>query len=165
MGRVDAEEVRRLYVDEKWTLAAVAARFACSATTITRALQAAGIPRREGGTGPRYIRRDFSGDLKEMAYLIGFRIGDLHACDLKGCGSRRGFGLGDGLTARGVRCPPAPLRVRAGYVNGYGVVSNQDLWGLGVHRRDSLRLLITNIEPYVRHGRRRRDMLAVLAIV
>jgi hypothetical protein len=71
--------------------------------------------------------------------------------------------LGRGFCARGIRCPPARLRVAAGYVNRYGVKSNHDLWGLGVHRRSSLRLLIAKLEPHLRHARRRRDMERVLA--
>jgi hypothetical protein len=72
--------------------------------------------------------------------------------------------LGEGLNARGILCAPARLRVRAGYTNKYGVRSNRDLWGLGVHRRDSLRALIARLDAYIRHARRRRDMLAVLEV-
>jgi ribosomal protein L31E len=49
--------------------------------------------------------------------------------------------LSDGLNARGIECPPVRLRVTAGYVNGSGVRSNRDLWGLGIHRKQSLRRL------------------------
>ena len=73
--------------------------------------------------------------------------------------------LGTGLNARGIVCAPARLRVRAGYTNGYGVRSNQDLWGLGVHRRDALQRRMAMIEPHVKHPRRRRDMLKVLETV
>jgi len=71
--------------------------------------------------------------------------------------------LGKGLCQRGIECPPARLRVKAGYTNLEGVRSNQDLWGLGVHRKESLRRLFTRIGPYLRHPRRRRDMLTALA--
>ncbi len=70
--------------------------------------------------------------------------------------------LGDGLCARGIACPPARRRVSAGYTNRAGVRSNRDLWGLGVHRKKSLRRLCTKIEPYLKHSRRRRDMFTAL---
>ena len=75
---VDISELRRLYVDEGLTLSAIAAGYGCGLTTIWRRLQAAGIDCREGGSGPKYARTDFSGDLAEKAYLLGFRLGDLH---------------------------------------------------------------------------------------
>ena len=59
--------------------------------------------------------------------------------------------LSNELNGRGIVCPPQRLRVAAGYKNKYGVRSNQDLWGLGVHRRDSLHTLVTRTEPYIRH--------------
>lgn len=72
------EDVKRLYVDEGLSTFAVAARLGCSDRTVIRRLESAGIKRREDGSDPQYVRSDFSGDLAEMAYLIGFRIGDLH---------------------------------------------------------------------------------------
>ena len=263
------EKITRLYIDDGLSLNAVAARLGCSERTVRRKLAEAGVARREDGSEPRYARADFSGNLVEKAYLIGFRIGDLHVAThgrsivikctstrdeqialfrtlferyghvftdeatvtrrqrqsigmiarlnltfdfllpkqdavpewilasdepffafLAGYIDAEGYfrtyvtpkqpiprarlevrsydavlltQLGDGLNARGIRCTPARLRVRAGYTNRYGVRSNRDLWGLGVHRRDALQRLITLIEPHVRHPRRRRDMLAVLA--
>jgi hypothetical protein len=73
--------------------------------------------------------------------------------------------LATGLNARGIVCPAARLRVRAGYTNGYGVRSNRDLWGLGISRKDSLLQLFTKLDPYLRHPRRRRDMLTAVRAV
>jgi AraC-like DNA-binding protein len=267
----DIDDVRRLYVVEHLSLIAVAARLGCSEGTIRRRLQALGVARREDGSEPKHIRTDFSGELTEKAYLIGFRIGDLNV-ELKGgrtilvkCTSTRAeqvqlfrqlfepYGhvytdeatlarrerqsigmqvglnltfdfllpkqdavpgwilasdepffaflagyidaegyfrtyfhtgqpkplarleirsydatllrqLGEALNARRIACPPAQLCVAAGYTNSYDVTSNRDLWRLGVQRRDSLRNLVTRLEPYVQHARRRRDMLNVLRI-
>ncbi len=266
----DAAELRRLYVDEGLSLSAIAGRYGCALTTIWRRLQAAGVQSREGGSEPKYARTDFSGDLAEKAYLVGFRLGDLHVA-MEGtrtivvkCTSTRReqvelfrdlfgnyghvytdeatqarrrrqsigmevrlnmtFGfllpkqdavpewvlttddtffaffagyvdaegyfrayfvqnqpkplalleirsydavlltqLRDGLCERGIACPPARLRVPAGYTNGAGVRSNRDYWGLGIHRKESLRRLFKKIEPYLRHARRRRDMYTALA--
>lgn len=74
----DVAELVRLYVDEGLTLNALAEHYRCSMTTVWRKLTAAGVQCREGGTGPRYARQDFSTDPCEQAYLIGFRIGDLN---------------------------------------------------------------------------------------
>ena len=265
------EEVTRLYVAEGLSLNAVAARLGCSQRTITRKLIAAGIARREEGGTFRYARTDFLGDLAEKAYLIGFRIGDLHVavhgrsivikctstrgeqvelfralferyghvftdeatvtrrrrqstgmiarlnmtfafllpkqdavpewileCDepffafLAGYVDAEGYvrtylppgymtpqvrveirsydsvllgQLATGLNARGIVCPPARLRVRAGYTNREGVRSNGDLWGVGICRKDSLQRLFTMLDPYLRHPRRRRDMLAAITAI
>jgi AcrR family transcriptional regulator len=267
--RVGHDELRRLYLDEGLSLSAIAARCGCSLTTVWRWLKAAEIPAREAGSHVRYARQDFSGNVREKAYLAGFRIGDLHvARDSHGvvikCTSTRPeqielfrllfeqYGhvytdeatmarrrrqtvgmsvrlnrsfdflllkedrvpewvlerddtffaffagymdaegyvntylprgyvtpqcrvevrsydamlldqLAAGLNARGIACPPARLRVQAGYVNRAGVRSNRALWGLGICRKDSLLELFARIEPYLRHGRRRRDMLDALA--
>jgi hypothetical protein len=73
--------------------------------------------------------------------------------------------LSKGLNTRGITCPPARLRVRAGYTNREGVRSNRDLWGLGVHRKESLHLLFTAIHPHLRHAKRRLDMARALATI
>jgi hypothetical protein len=259
-------ELERLYVAEGRSLSEIAAVYGCSLTTIWRKCRAAGIEIRPDGSSPRYPRHDFSGDLAEMAYLIGFRIGDLHVAmegtrtivvkctstrdeqvdlfrqlferyghvytDAAGIAGRKrqsigmearlnltfefllpkqdavpewiltsdpaffaflagyvdaeGYfhtyyqrhypkplaclelrsydrtlltQLGQGLNARGIECPPARLRVRAGYVNSYGVRSNRDLWGLGVHRAKALLRLFEALQNHVRHAKRRSDML------
>jgi transposase-like protein len=265
----DAAELRRLYLEEGLSMNALADRFGCSLTTIWRRLKAAGVESRPDGSTPRFARTDFSGDIAEKAYLVGFRLGDLNI-ELEGntivvkCTSTRSeqvvlfrqlfepYGhvytdeatltrrlrqsigmsarlnttfdfllpkqdavpewvlandetffaffagyvdaegyfrayithnqrsplarleirsydavllaqLGAGLCARGIACPPARLRVLAGYTNRAGVRSNRDLWGLGIHRKKSLRQLFTKIQPYLKHARRRRDMLTALA--
>jgi hypothetical protein len=73
--------------------------------------------------------------------------------------------LGEGLNARSIHCPPAKLRVRAGYTNKHGVRSNGELWGVGISRKESLDRLFQHIDPYVRHARRRRDMERAWAVV
>ena len=261
-----------MYVEEQLTLSAIAAREGCSMTTVWRRLKAAGIACREGGLGPRYARGDLSGDVCERAYLVGFRIGDLHVARegsrtiVVKCTSTRDeqielfrslFGsyghvytdeatiarrqrqtigmevrlnltfdfllakqdavpdwvleqddtffaflagyldaegyictylprgyrtpqvrievrsydahllrqLAAGLAKRGIACPPVRSRTTARYVNRAGVRSNREMWGLAVCRQDSLLVLFTSIDPYLRHDRRRRDMLRAWEIV
>jgi hypothetical protein len=259
-------ELRRLYLDEGLSAEAVAARLGCTAAVVLRRLRAAGIERRPS-SHPRYPRRDFDGDEARLAYLLGFRVGDLHvACTeisvVVKCTSTRkeqvdlfralfepyghiytseaeptiGSGLrkavrmqvhlnrsfeflapkedrvpewvlGDEeaffayfagyfdaegyvqtrlpkgyhtpqvrvevrsyewrvlqqlaqvLNRCGIACPEPVIRVAAGYTNKYGVRSNGALWGLAVCRSASLHRLFQRIEPYVRHDRRRRDMM------
>jgi hypothetical protein len=67
--------------------------------------------------------------------------------------------LAEELNRRGVTCPPADVRVEAGYVNGAGVRSNGVTWGIGIFKRRSLLRLFERIDRYLRHPRRRRDML------
>jgi hypothetical protein len=75
---IDSLMLRQPYVDEGLPMSALAERCGCSLTTIWRKLKAAGISARPDGGTPHYPRQDFSGDLAEMAYLIGFRLGDLN---------------------------------------------------------------------------------------
>lgn len=54
--------------------------FRCSFKTITNRLLEYGIPLKSKSVAQmRYKKYDFSGDLVEKAYLIGFRLGDLSA--------------------------------------------------------------------------------------
>jgi hypothetical protein len=57
------------------------------------------------------------------------------------------------------------IRVVAGYVNKYGVRSTKDLWGLAVCRTDSLLARFARTDRYMRHGRRRRDMLTAWSLL
>jgi hypothetical protein len=273
---IAAAELQRLYVEHGRSLSEIPARYGCSLTTVWRRLKAAGIAARPDGGTPKYSRADFSGDLAEKAYLVGFRIGDLNV-ELHGstivvkCTStrteqvelfrllfdryghvytdegtlarrkRQSIGmsvalnlsfefllfkedyvpewvlhgtddcffaflagyidaegyictylprgyktpqarievrtyegnllsqLAEELNARGISCPPARVRVPAGYVNGRGIRSNGVQWGLAVCTKDSLRILFENLDPHLRHRKRRIDMIrawqtAVLAV-
>jgi hypothetical protein len=74
----DRDDVIRMYVEQGLPSSAIARRVGCSSATILRRLKAVGVDRRASGGALRYPRRDFSGDPFERAYLIGFRLGDLH---------------------------------------------------------------------------------------
>lgn len=65
-----------MYLDEGLTIETIAGRYGCSLATISRKLKKHGIPARPFSE-PVYPRTDFSGDLVEKAYLLGFRLGDL----------------------------------------------------------------------------------------
>lgn len=66
---IDPEDIRRLYVDERWTAAQLAAHYHCSEATITRRLEELGIARRS--RGPKVDRnRNFEWS-PELAYAVG----------------------------------------------------------------------------------------------
>ena len=66
---INADDVRRLYVDERWTTAQLAAHYHCSEATITRRLEELGIARRPRGP---YVDRDRSFTWSpELAYVVG----------------------------------------------------------------------------------------------
>ena len=78
-------ELRKLYLEKKMSSTEIAKEFNCSATLIKNKLREYKIPIRPLkealalSNTPRYPRHDFSGNLEEKAYLIGFRRGDLYA--------------------------------------------------------------------------------------
>lgn len=76
---ISCEELHRLYVERQFTMAEIAQQYKCVPTTIHKRLKRCGIPARPaGGSTYEYPKRDFDGSMFEKAYLIGFRLGDLH---------------------------------------------------------------------------------------
>jgi len=77
-------DLRRLYHEEKLLQREIAEIYGCSQATICRRMQRHGIQARSKAEalvmarGYGHLRRDFNGDLKEKAYLIGFCRGDLY---------------------------------------------------------------------------------------
>lgn len=81
--------LENLYISKKLNAYQIAKRVSCGSSTVYRKLEKYGIKRRDNSEcHMRYSRKPFSRNKKEMAYLIGFRLGDLHvrkAIDLPGC--------------------------------------------------------------------------------
>lgn len=76
---ISCEKLRTLYIEKQLTFAEIAKQYQCSPVTIHKRLKACGIQARpSGGSVYEYPKRDFDGSLYEKAYLIGFRLGDLH---------------------------------------------------------------------------------------
>lgn len=252
-----------LYQEKKMSSPGIAKKFNCSPALIRKRLREFKIsirPLREAlllSNKPRYPRHDFSGDLKEKAYLIGFGVGDLHVTKTssrslsvntnssrpeqiqlfeelfsnygqvwKGKPDKNGaisarcylnlsfsflldqkhsvelwilnnqdyfasylagyidaegtFCLCDGDAVFSIRsqdkeiirriysklnklsmlCKPPYLVWRAGDKK-KGIKSNRDVWALFIHRKDALLKLIKLIDPFLRHAKRRRDMITV----
>jgi len=82
---VPKKELREFYLKEKLSSPKVSKTFGCSPGLIRNRLREYKIPIRSIqealplSNTPKYPRHNFSGDLEEKAYLIGFRQGDLHA--------------------------------------------------------------------------------------
>lgn len=82
MGRTklefSKERLHNLYYAENMSPRAIGDLLGCSFKTITNRLQEYGIPLKSPAFARmRYKKFDFSRDLVEKAYLIGFRLGDL----------------------------------------------------------------------------------------
>jgi len=80
--------------------------------------------------------------LQLISYDIGI-LNDLHA----------------GLIARGIECPPVRLHSPAGRLFNNGRYRTQgDAYCLSIHRRAALLALFEQIEPCLKHAKRRADM-------
>lgn len=81
---ISKEQLKDLYLKQKLSSPKIAKKFKCSASYIRKKLREFNIPIRSYSEShllcnqPKYERRDFSGNLQEKAYLIGFRVGDLY---------------------------------------------------------------------------------------
>ena len=86
---ITKKTIKNLYLSKRLNAYQIAKKIDCGSTTVYRELEKYGIKRRDNSEcHMKYNRLSFSGDKKEMAYMIGFRLGDLHvrkAIDLPGC--------------------------------------------------------------------------------
>jgi len=64
------------------------------------------------------------------------------------------------LQESGIVCPPVYLVKPKGDRDANGPLYRKDYWGLGIYRRESLCRLFSLVAPYMKHPKRRRDMLA-----
>ncbi len=86
---ISKETLGKLYLAERLNAYQIAKKLNCGSTTVYRKLEERGIKRRDiSSCHLRYRKNPFSGSKEEMAYLIGFRLGDLHvrkAINSPGC--------------------------------------------------------------------------------
>jgi len=71
------DELRALYISKKMSTWKIADLLGCGRSTIHRKLAKMGLTRDISTAHIKYARRHFSGDRSEMAYMLGFAIGDL----------------------------------------------------------------------------------------
>lgn len=81
--QISKKTLENLYLKQKLSSYQIAKKLNCSQALIMKKLNFLNIHTRtiqEGKalTPPKYERHNFSGTLEEKAYLIGFRLGDLH---------------------------------------------------------------------------------------
>ena len=84
-ARVDisAHELEDLYIKERLSLRQVAKRLDCDHSTVRNKLTDFSLRARSYSEANQiYPRHDFTGDLCDKAYLIGFRLGDLYVSTL-----------------------------------------------------------------------------------
>lgn len=75
---IPLEILTDLYLNQHLSSRKIAKIFNCAYSTIDRKIRQANLPIKTlAGAHMIYPRKDFSGDLIEKAYLIGFRVGDL----------------------------------------------------------------------------------------
>ena len=75
---ISKEKLKELYLNRKSSVAQIARKIKSSRWPIQKLMKKYGItPRSLSEAQMKYPKRDFSGDLIEKAYLIGFRLGDL----------------------------------------------------------------------------------------
>jgi transposase-like protein len=77
--KIQKQELASLYLEQKVPQGKIAKQFGCSQWVIANKLAKFCLPKRNvSEINQIYERKDFSGDLIEKAYLVGFRLGDLH---------------------------------------------------------------------------------------
>ena len=76
---ISKEELYHLYHFEKWPLSKIAKKFSCCVDPVFDRMKDYGISSRTMSEAKTiYPKHNFSGDLVEKAYMIGFRLGDLN---------------------------------------------------------------------------------------
>ena len=265
---VPKKELREFYLKEKLSSPKISKKFGCSPGLIRNRLREYKIPIRSIQEAlplsniPKYPRHNFSGDLEEKAYLIGFRLGDLHAYQARSrtilvfmSSSKRaqhklfknlflkyghiwqgwtkapngdrvitrccylnntfaflvakkdliepwilrdkkyfaaflaGYSDAEGsfciynrengvfsfrsqdknilhqirakLIGLGILCRPPQIARKKGTKDIRGIISNKDIWGLWVYRKDALLKLIDLLNPYLKHTDKIRRVIIV----
>ena len=62
------------------------------------------------------------------------------------------------LNQSNIICPKPSINKHKGYVSKNGVINRKDLWRLGVNRKKDLFSLLSSVEPYIKHDKRKSDL-------
>jgi len=82
--RVSREQLERWYYGEGKTTSDIAELLGINQSTVIYWMNKLGVPRRSSAEAlTKTWRADFSGSLVEKAYLLGFRLGDLHVYKIR----------------------------------------------------------------------------------
>ena len=250
---IPKNNLQNLYINKKYPLSKIAKFYNCCPITILDKMEKYKIPRRSiSEAGTKHIKHNFSGNLEEKSYLIGFRSGDLGVRKESnlikiGCGTtkldqvnlikklfnpygpiwlskkdKRGAvhidclvnssfrfllpkyksipkwilsknslffnflaGYTDAEGSIGIYAKRAKFRIRSydkkilyqfyiklkkngigsiftleskAHIDKRGVSQNGDCWGLTVNERTALLKLFKNLEPLLKHKRRKKDL-------
>ena len=83
---VSKEQLSRWYFEERKSTIEIGNLLGIDPTNVLYWMKKLDVQRRSKSEAlTKTMRADFSGDLEEKAYLIGFRLGDLHVCKTKPC--------------------------------------------------------------------------------
>lgn len=63
------------------------------------------------------------------------------------------------LNELGIQCRKPKINKLKGYISKNGLVNRKDLWRLGIYNKKDLYLLLTQIEPYIKHRKRKKDLI------
>ena len=81
--KIPETELRELYLDQRWSISQIAEYYQCSTDTVRRHFAESDLSARSlsqaqmNRLGIQDELKNFSGEPREMAYLLGFRTGDL----------------------------------------------------------------------------------------
>lgn len=82
--QISKEQLAQWYIEERKSTIEIASLLGIDPTNVLYWMKKLGIRRRSRSEAhTKTWRADFSGDLEEKAYLIGFRLGDLHVYQTK----------------------------------------------------------------------------------
>ncbi|MFQ5855076.1 MAG: hypothetical protein ACE5LU_05470 [Anaerolineae bacterium] len=152
-------ELRALYLDQQLSLAAIAEIHGCSPGTVRNELIRKGIPLRSPIEAAESQRIKLSKSHLEELYLHQQMSGPEIAYDkniiLKSHAK---------LAALGIKFPKPYIDRKQGTVScrRRGGIYHQDRWLLETKRKASLLQLFKRIEPYLKHAKRRRDMMKAI---
>jgi len=77
--KISKEDLFYMYHTQKLSYSEIATKYSCTASIIFDKMKMYGIlPRNSSEANTIYPKKDFSGNLIEKSYLIGFRLGDLN---------------------------------------------------------------------------------------
>jgi len=63
------------------------------------------------------------------------------------------------LNKSGIKCRKPKINKLKGYTCKNGLINRKDSWRLGIYTKKNLYLLLTKIEPYIKHKKRKRNLL------
>jgi predicted DNA-binding protein YlxM (UPF0122 family) len=63
------------------------------------------------------------------------------------------------LNEFGIKCQKPRIKTPKGHISKNGIINREDFWRLSVNRKKALFFLFNSIEPYIKHGKRKKDLL------